>query len=45
MNNKMENGGLQNWFEDDRNWKPHHIQKHHNNAFANVKTVVKTVNQ
>ena len=35
MNNKKEKGGPQNWFEDDRNWKPHHRQRQYNNTFVN----------
>ena len=42
MNNSKEKGGPQNWFEDDRNWKPHRRQRQHNNVFAIVKTIVKT---
>ena len=44
MNNKKEKGVPYNWFEEDRNWKPHHRQRQtqHNNAFVNVKTTVKT---
>ena len=32
---KKENGGPQNYFKDDRNWKPHHIQRQYNNTFFN----------
>ena len=39
---KKEKGVPHNWFEGDRNWKPHHRQRQHNNAFVNVKTTVKT---
>ena len=31
-----------NWFEEDRNWKPHHRQRQNNNAFVNIKTTIKT---